>query len=185
MKKLLTVASLLALVALPAWAGGIGVAYSTWDTGDASDDQGIGIKIEFDVGRFVDFELRSTWLDELAISSQGHAFRLEATPVDIGVSTDFLHDGKIQPFLGGGFSFVFLNAHVDSDAVVRTDDEAGWYAVAGLEGNVNERFTMYGEVLYRDVRAEFTSDGFLNRDFIDFGADLSGAGANFGVMLSW
>ena len=185
MKKLLTVTSLLALVALPAWGGGIGLAYSTWDTGDASDDQGMGIKINFDVGRFVDFEIRSTWLDDLTLSSQGNAFRLEAVPVDIGLSTDFLHDGKVHPFIGGGFSFVYLNAHTDSAAVVRTDDEAGWYAVAGLEGNVTERFALYGEVLYRDVSAEFESDGFQNRDFADYGADLSGVGGNVGLMLSW
>lgn len=185
MKKILAVASFLAMVTVPAWAGGIGIMYSTWDTDQASDDQGVGFKVEFDVGKFVDFELRAGWLDELEASSEGQLFRLEATPIDVGFSTDFLHDRKVHPFVGGGLSYVFLNAKVAGESVVQTDDEFGYYLVAGLRGEITERFGIFGEVIQRDVKSEFTSDGFNNRDFEDFSADLAGIAANFGVMLSW
>lgn len=186
MKKVLTIASLLALVALPSWAGGVGVMGSSWNTDEAGNSSGGGIKIEFDVGPVLDFELRSAWLEELEFSAQGEAFSLEAVPVDVGLSYEFLEDSnRIRPFLGGGLSFIFLNAKAASDTTFRVDDEAGFYVVTGLEGAVNERFEGFVELLYRDASAAFRSDGFLNRDFSDFGADLTGAAFNLGVMLSW
>lgn len=185
MKKILAVASFLALVTVPAWAGGIGIMYSTWDTDDMSDDEGVGFKIEFDVGQYVDFEIRGAWLDELGTSTQGEVFQLEAMPVDVGLSTDFLHDRKVQPFVGGGLSYVFLNAKVAGDSVLRTDDEVGYYLVAGLRGSLTERVSLFGELLRRDLKTEITSDGFLNRDFENFSANLAGIGANVGLSLSW
>ena len=185
MKKVLAVASFLALVTVPAWAGGIGIMYSTWDTEDMSDDEGVGFKIEFDVGQNVDFEIRGAWLDELGAATQGEVLQLEAMPVDIGLSTDLMRDGKVQPFVGGGLSYVFLNAKIAGDSVLRTDDEVGYYLVAGLRGNITERFSIFGEVLHRNLKTEFTSDGFLNRDFENFSADLAGIGANLGLSMSW
>lgn len=185
MKKVLTVASLLALVALPAWAGGIGVTYSTWDTDEASDDQGGGIKIEIDAGKFVDLEVRTAWLESLLFSGQGEQFKLEAVPIDIGLAYDFEAGGKVQPFVGGGLSYVLLNAKVESLAPIEADDEAGYYVVAGLEGDISERWALFAEVLYRDVSAVIKSSGFLNRDFNDFAVDLGGVGGNVGLMFTW
>ena len=185
MKKILTMASLLALIAIPSWAGGVGVMFSAWDTSEAGDDNGGGVKIEFEVVSAIDFEIRAAWLGELDFVSQGQDFRLEAVPVDVGLSYEFLKDQKVQPFLGGGFSFAFLNGIVGSDAAVRVDDEAGYYVVGGVESGFAERFTGFAEILYRGMKSEVRSDGFLNRDLEDVGVDLAGATFNIGVMLSW
>lgn len=185
MRKVLTMASLLALLALPAWAGGLGVMYTAWDTSDAGDDQGVGLKLELDLGSALDLEIRATWLNNMEFSAQGRAFKLEATPVDVGLSYEFQTDGKVRPFLGAGPSFVFLNGKVDDNSGLRIDDEMGFYAVAGLEAPFGKTGVGFIEVLYRDISSEFTSDGLLNRDFNDFGADLSGAGFNVGLMIGW
>jgi outer membrane protein W len=185
MKKALTTASLLAFIALPVWAGGIGVMYSSWDTDDANDDQGVGIKIELDVGSALDFEVRAAWLDSHEFDTEIDAFKLEIAPVDIGLSYDFRTDEKVRPYLGGGLTYAFLNGKVADSSSIRVDDEVGFYVTGGLEGSVSETFALFAEALYRDLSAEFTSDGLLNRDFQDFGVDLAGVAFNVGLMFTW
>lgn len=185
MKKVLTVASVLALVALPSLAGGIGVSYSGWDTDEAGNDQGGGVKIAFDLGKAVDFEIRAAMLESLGLIGQGEVVKIEATPVDVGLSYGFRPDATVQPFLGGGVTYALLNGKVDSLATIQIDEEVGYYAVGGLDIGVTERFAVFGEAIYRDTSAEVTSDGFLNRDFQDYGLDLGGVGFNVGLMLTW
>jgi hypothetical protein len=185
MKKALTMTSLLALIALPVWAGGVGVMYSSWDTDDASDDQGVGIKFELDVGQAVDFEVRAAWLDSHEFDTATDAFKLEIAPVDIGLSYDFRPEQKVRPSLGAGVTYAFLNGKVDDRSSIRVSDEVGFYAVGGIEGSVTETLAVFAEALYRDLSAEVTSDGLLSRDFEDFGVDLAGVAFNVGLMFSW
>ena len=185
MRKALTMASLLALLAFPAWAGGIGIMYSAWDTDDVDNDHGVGLKLKLDLGSALDLEVRGAWLDSLEFTTQGDVFKLEATPIDVGLAYGFRSDRKVRPFVGAGPSFVLLNGKVHSDSAIRVDDEMGFYAVAGFDFSIGKRGACFAEVLYRDVSAEFTSDGLLNRDFDDFGASVAGVGLNLGLMLSW
>lgn len=184
MSRIVRMATLLTLLTVPAWAGGLGVGVSSWDTSDASDDLGLGVKIELDLGQWFDLELRGAWLDSLDFSAQGRNFKLEATPIDVGLGYDFRVGEKIEPYVGAGFSFVLLNGKQSGPGAVRVDDESGYYAVVGLEGGVHQRLSLFGEVLYREVSATFASDG-LTRDFADFGVDLGGVAANVGVKLGW
>ncbi|MDH3255388.1 MAG: porin family protein, partial [Acidobacteriota bacterium] len=177
MKKFLCVAGLLMIVAIPAWGGGLGVMASTWDTDQAGGDEGVGFKIDLDLGGTIDLELRATWLNEFAFATQGRQFKLEAMPLDFGLSYGFHEDRKVSPYVGGGLSFVFLNGSTAGGGPLRVDDEAGYYVVGGFDATVSERLGVFAEVLFRDVSAEFTGDGLLNRDFTDFGADLGGVGA--------
>ena len=185
MKKVLMVASLLAVVALPAWAGGIGVTYSGWDTDGAGNDQGGGVKFAFDMGKTFDFEIRAAWLESLEFATQGELIKLEAVPVDFGLAYGFRPGSTVQPFVGGGVTYVFLNGKAGSLAAIQVDEEVGYYAVAGVNVSITERLAILGEVMHRDSSAEVTSDGFLNRDFQDFGLDLGGVGGSLGLMLSW
>ena len=47
MKKLAIVLGLALLTAAPSWASSIGVGVAHWDTQDAAEDQGFGIKVAF------------------------------------------------------------------------------------------------------------------------------------------
>jgi hypothetical protein len=184
MRKVLIAVVALILLAAPSWAGSFGGMATYWDTDEADSDEGAGIKLVFDLGRSVDFEIRGSWLNDLGLVAQGRGFKIEATPVDLGVAWRFLEDGKVHPFLGVGGSFVFLNAKASDLGTVRMDDEAGYYVVGGLEIPVSENLGIFGEVLFRQVKADITDNG-LPDGIRDFPVDLTGAGAGLGLQLSW
>lgn len=184
MKKALIVMSVLAALAAPSWAGGVGPMVAYWDTADAGDDNGLGFKLGFDLGPSLDFDVRVAFLDGFANVQQGRLFALEATPIDIGISYGFNPSGPVSPYLGGGLSYVVFDAEVVGRAEgTRVSDEAGWYAVGGLEVPIGGSFRLFGEVLYRQVKAQIEGDDI--RTFVKADVDFAGPGANAGILFSW
>lgn len=184
MKKALIVLSVLAALAAPAWAGGIGPMVAYWDTSEAGDDNGLGFKVGFDLGSNIDFDLRVSFFDSFANVQQGRLFALEATPIDVGFSYGFNPSGAVNPYLGGGLSYVLFKAEVVNRAdQTRVSDEPGWYAVGGLEAPIGGHFRIFGEVLYRQVKAQVEGDDI--QTFVKADIDFAGPGANAGILFSW
>lgn len=187
MKKLALVLALALLTAAPSSAAGLGVGMAYWDTSDAGSDEGIGIRAAFDAGDAVSFELRASFFDGFGQVANNALTRLEATPVDLGLAYHFNRGAKVQPYLGGGGTFVFTNAIYDGGQVPvsggpEVNDEFGFYLVAGLDIEATERFGVYGEVFSRHVKLNVTGNGL---GFQDFQSDFSGPAATVGVMLHW
>jgi hypothetical protein len=187
MKKLAIVLGLSLLMAVPSWAAGIGVGIAHWDTKDADEDQGFGIKVGFDLGESVEVDFRAAIFDGFAQVANNALFRLEATPVDLGISYHFKRGAKVEPYLGAGGSFVFANALFDGGQVPiaggpEVDDEFGFYLVGGVDVGVSDTFGVFGEVLYRQAKLNITGNNF---GFTDFESDFAGVGATGGVMLRW
>lgn len=187
MKKLAIVLGLALLMAVPSWAAGIGVGVAHWDTEDADEDQGFGLKVAFGVSESVEVEFRAAFFDAFAQVGNNALFRLEATPVDLGVAYHFNSGGKADPYLGAGGSFVFANAVFDGGQIPvgggpEVNDEFGYYLVLGVDVGVSERFGVFGEVLYRQAKLNVTANNF---GFTDFQSDFAGPAATGGVMLRW
>ena len=117
MKKLVIVFCLALLMAVPSWASSIGVGYAYWDSKDAAEDEGIGIKVAFDINESVDFEFRVSFFDAFGQVANNALIRIEATPVDFGLSYHFNTNAKVQPYLGGGGTFLLTNALFDGGQV--------------------------------------------------------------------
>lgn len=177
MSKSLAVLAILALCAAPALAGGLAITASYWDPDDVDDDVGLGFKLEFAADARWDVEFRGAYFEELE-SEPGGAFSLEAVPLDAGIAINFNRYGNANPFLGVGGSYYLL----DTDRGL-IDDEFGWYAVAGLEVGVHERWAILFEALYRDVQAEVEGNDL--GDITSIPLDLGGGAANLGLMLRW
>lgn len=187
MKKLAIVLGLALLMAVPSWAAGIGVGVAHWDTEDADEDQGLGLKVSFGLGGPVEVEFRAAFFDGFAQVGNDALFRLEATPVDLGLAYHFNDNGRAQPYLGAGGTFVFTNALFDGGQVPlagspEVDDEFGYYLVAGVDIGLNERLGLFGEVLFRQAKLNVTGNDF---GFTDFQSDFAGPAATGGVMLRW
>lgn len=187
MKKLALVLGLALLTAAPSWASGIGVGMAHWDTEDAGSDEGISVRIGFDMTEAVAIELRASFFDGFGQIANNSLTRLEATPVDLGLSYRFNRDADMQPYLGGGMSFVFANALFDGGQVPlaggpEVNDEVGFYLVAGLDVAVTELFGVYGEALLRQAKLNVTGNGL---GFQDFQSDFAGPAASIGVLLHW
>jgi opacity protein-like surface antigen len=176
-KRALLTIVILALASPAARAGNFGLNVAYWDTDDAEDDVGLGGRVAFDVGEYVDFQVRGAFFDDLEVTTPEGTVKLEAFPLDLGLAYGFLPDGPVNPYLGAGASYHFFSPRSG-----RVKEEAGWFAVAGVEAALEERWGIFAELLFRDVKAthEDTDPPTGTTDL-----DLGGLAANVGFLLSW
>lgn len=139
----------------------MGVYGSWWDTDDANDAWGVGVK-----GRIGMFELRGTWYDKFDVRS---GVEIESIPIEAGIAWNFAPHLAVNPYVGAGVGYHFMDTNLGS-----VDDEVGWYAVLGGEFGMPAGFAMIGEVMYRDVDATL-ENGFREK------VDLSGFAVNIGA----
>lgn len=196
MKKALILAmlALLAVGTAPAWASDFSIFGSYLDTQDLNDTVGGGIKAGFPVGNpNWEIELRGTYLPDLTedLSSFVNdkpktSSDITAYPFDAGVKFNFAPESGVNPYLGGGASYYFLSA--DRGQI---DDEAGAYAVGGVELSRASRGTgFFAEAIYRNINAKIRHEpsdfdqaddvnfvGFRNHDL-----NVGGFGVNAGII---
>ena len=186
MKKWILGLFALVVVAGPVYAGGIGPMVAHWSTEDAGDDEGAGVRLTADLGPDWNLELRMSWFDSLFQIGDGLLFRIEAVPIDVGLSYGFETAGRWEPYVGAGFTYVDVNPDVDSTAInrrieVRTPEEFGIFFLAGLDVPIrNDKLSLFAEAIYRSVKTTANST-----DIRDFNTDLTGLGANFGLVLNF
>jgi opacity protein-like surface antigen len=163
------------MLSIPAWAGEFGVYGSYWDTKDAQSGYGGGAKVSWGI-----FELRGTYFNDVTAKRvpDRNDFKIHAAPLGAGLKFDLTHDTPITPYLGGGAAYYLLSTNQGS-----TQDEVGWYGVAGLNFNTQSKVGFNVEAIWRDVRGtvkDLTTDNIhiVDRAHID----LSGLGANAGVV---
>ena len=179
---------LLALVVLagPLSAGSIGPMLAHWDSKDAVDDQGAGVRVTLDLGPVWNLELRTSWLDSFFQVGDGILFRIEAFPIDVGLSYGFETAGKFEPYVGVGFTYLDINPNVvDTDIrnqiEVSMPEEFGLHFMAGVDYPINnDKLSLFAEAIYRNVKANANST-----DIRDFDTNMSGIGANFGLVLNF
>jgi outer membrane protein W len=180
-------AAVIALAALgplsaPAAAGDFGVYGSYWDTKDAGQGYGGGIKVGWSI-----VELRATYFNDITANEPtiltpgqfdngGRKFKIHAAPLEAGLKFNLAHDAPVIPYLGGGAAYYLLSTNRG-----KIKDEAGWYAVAGLDIPTHSAVSINVEGIYRGVKATVTD--FENADLSDK-ADLKldGFGVNAGVV---
>ena len=186
MKKWIFGLFVLIVLAGPLHAGGIGPMLAYWDSSDAEDDQGAGVRVTVDLGTNWNLELRTAWLDSFFQVGDGVLFRIEAFPIDLGVSYGFNTAGRLQPYVGTGFTYLDINPNVvdteiDRRIEVHMPEEIGIYFMAGLDFPImNDKLSLFAEAMYRNIKAEANST-----DIGDFDTDMSGVGANFGLVLNF
>lgn len=175
--KRLVLAVACALLAVPAWAGSVGLMVSGWDTDEADQDVGLGTRVAIDLGRSWDLEARVTFFDELEAVVGGERFEIEATPIDLGLAYGF-PTGRATPYVGLGLSYVLL----DVNAPERLEDEFGFYGVGGVQVDVGKYLAVWIEGLYRSFDATLTGDN-LGFERVEDGIALSGVSVNGGLSV--
>ena len=186
MKKWILGLVALIAVAAPIHAGSIGPMVASWDTDTAQDDQGAGVRITVDLGPDWNLELRTSWLDSFFQVGDGVLFRIEAFPIDMGLSYGFDTPSKIEPYVGAGITYLDISPRTVSSAIgrrieVRIPEEIGIHFVAGLDYPIrNDKLSLFAEAIYRNIKANANST-----ELRDFDVNMTGLGANFGVALTF
>lgn len=175
-------------MAMPSWASGIGAGVSYWDTSDAEDDSGIGIKAILDVGDKWNIDFRASFFNGHGLVSGPREISIEATPLDLGISYDFQTGSKVTPYVGGGINYTLykssvFNVLVNQPETSRVKDEPGWYAVFGIDVPFNKRMAFYLEGMYRQNKPSVQGDGIAA--FSAIPVDFAGVAATLGLVYTW
>jgi hypothetical protein len=163
------------LLSIPAWAGEFGVYGSYWDTKDAASGYGGGAKVSWGL-----FELRGAYFNDVTAKRVPDRvdFKLHAAPVGAGLKFDLTRDTPVTPYLGAGAAYYLLSTNQGS-----TQDEVGWYGVAGLDITTPSRVGVNVEAIWHDVRGTVKNLNTDNIHIVDRArVDLSGLGVNAGLV---
>lgn len=196
-KMILAAMLVLGLAVTPAYAGGLSVYGTYWNTDAADEAAGGGLRFGIPLGAadVLQLDLGATYYEELVdrpfdtlddVETPFVENGLQVTPVEAGLRLNFAERSRFNPYVGGGGTYYFI----DSD-FGEIDDEAGWYARLGAEFGEVEGNGFFAEAGYRGVEAtvENDPDDFDDFDDIEFEEetelDLSGALVNVGYVWRW
>lgn len=186
MKKSILALFALIVLAAPLHAGSIGPMLASWESETAQDDQGAGVRVTIDLGPVWNLELRTSWLDSFFQIGDGVLFRIEAFPVDMGLSYGFDTGGKLQPYVGAGITYLDIDPNVVRSDIgrrieVRIPEEVGIHFTAGADYPIrNGKLSLFAEAIYRSIKTTANST-----DLRDFNVDMTGIGGNFGLVLNF
>ena len=186
MKKWILALFALTVLTGPLHAGGIGPMLGHWDTQDAVDDQGAGVRVTLDLGPSWNLEMRATWLDSFFVVGDGVLFRVEAFPIDLGLSYGFETAGRFRPYVGAGITYLDINPRIiDTNLAnqieVRMPEEVGINFMAGADYPImNDKLSVFLEATYRAIETKASSAALR-----DFNVDMTGVGAAFGLVLNF
>ena len=175
--RLVLAAAVSVLVAGSASAGSFAVYPSYWDTKDAGSVGGLGVNFTVPIYKFLDFEARASYYEELTNEPLDDFFSgnspiqdgIRALPLEVGVRFNFLQDNKVwHPWAGIGGAYYML----DTDAG-NIDDEFGYYATFGSTFGYGQGIDFYADLSYRFAEGSVT--GELN----------GGPVANVGIVWKW
>lgn len=190
MKRAFLALGLLALLAVPASAGGGVGLHAGWvDTADADNDAGWGLLFQIGVTPHVDIQLRGTDFRSLTVAPSQSTdldapFEFQSTMLDLGFTYNFTKDGRrFTPYVGGGGTYYLLDSTPDSDG--RVGDEYGWYGIAGLTLPIAKRWNVYVEGMWRDAKMTIKGDDLGLGGPVDVGVDLNGPQVNLGLAFTW
>ncbi|MGH9749132.1 MAG: outer membrane beta-barrel protein [Candidatus Polarisedimenticolia bacterium] len=172
-KRVVLALSTLALLATPARAGSFGAYGSHWDTDEADSSLGVGARLGFELVKILELEFRGTQYPDFKTDVALGDVDIKATPVDGGLRVNLLPSGPVNPYVGAGVTYYFLDPDQGD-----MDDETGWYAAAGLElGGDSGRF--FVEALWRKL------DTSISFGIFDADAQFDGLAINAGGVWRW
>lgn len=148
-----------------------GVFGSAWSPSDGENGYGGGVKIGIEMVDRVQLDVRYSLVNNL---EDGDVYRdLDVQPLEFGLAFALPAVGALEPYLGVGLGYYFM------DAEPKVDDEWGFNTSLGAEIILSRSGASYGETvtklfiegMYRNVEPD--------------GIDLSGFGAQAGLLIGW
>ncbi len=136
----------------PASAGSFGIYGSYWDSDRTEKSWGGGARIGFSFVKFLELDFHGTYDPDFTTDVGGQSVDVKARPVDGGLRVNLLPGGPINPYVGAGVTYYFLNTNQGD-----INNDTGFYGQAGLEFGKDTRFFL--ETLWRkmDTRIKLAS----------------------------
>jgi hypothetical protein len=148
-----------------------GVFGSVWSPADGATGSGGGIKAGLEMVDRVQLDIRYSVVNNL---EDGDVFRdLDVQPLEFGLAFSIPVSPSFEPYIGVGLGYYFF------DADPGVDDEWGFTTSLGAEWILSRSGASYGET----VTALFVEG--MYRTVEPDGIDLSGFGAQAGLLIGW
>jgi hypothetical protein len=168
------------ILAVPAWAGGAYSLFGSYsELNDDASAAGVGVRVSVGGEHWLG-DLSWTWLQgrDGTITVAGIEDTLQVIPTDLGVRYLFNPRGSVNPYIGAGATFFYVNLN-DGNA----DNAVGGYAMLGINfGHGRARF--FAEGIYRVGSAD-VSYRTSPIDTLADSMDVGGFGANAGVVWTF
>ena len=179
MKKSILTAILTAMLIVPgAYASSLGAFVAYWDTKDAEDEFGAGVKLQLPLDRAIALELRAS-IFEFKDEEGGIEVTLDVIPLEAGLIFSLAPGKDINPYIGGGAGYYIMDGEVKLGGMksdLDVDNEVGYYAVGGIEVKLGKSVALF-------VEAKYTWLKIKKVEGIDADAKLDGIGGNAGLLL--
>ena len=172
LKQFLVAIATLSLFCAPAMAGSFGVFGSYWDSSDASNSWGGGARVGFGFVKFLELEIKGTYYPSFTLTESGQSVDFKATPVDGGLRFNILPEKSINPYVGAGATYYFLNTSDGS-----ADNKTGWYGEGGVE--FGKKTHIFVEAVWRKM------DTTLSFNSFDTNVTFDGWSGDVGFNWSW
>lgn len=182
MQKWILTLTALFVFTYQAAAGSLGLFGAYWDPSDADSEIGFGAKLNVLLSPTVALEIRGSYF-EFEESTGGTSATLEVIPIEAALLYMFAGDDVIRPYVGGGVGYYLLDLEWSSPAGSMNpdvDDEVGFFAVGGAAFKISDRFSLFAEAKYIWLEMDTIEGMAATGD-----DDLSGFGANVGLLLRW
>ena len=162
-----------------------GIFGSVWNAADGDTGVGGGVKVGIEMVERVQLDLRYSAVNNLIDTDRAD---LDVQPLEFGLLYSIPAGDTIEPYIGVGGGYYLMDGDVQGFDV-EVDDEFGFYISTGLEIILSRSKAQYGqtttklflEAMYRFVEA---SDMKVSNGNLD-DADLSGLGAQAGLLIGW
>jgi opacity protein-like surface antigen len=185
MRWMLAMAAM-AMLATTVMANGLGLYGSYWKPEDMENAWGAGAKMQVEVVPSIYVEARAGYFHEIEaedVEDEG-APKLNVVPLELAGILKFPVD-QITPYAGAGAGYYMFDVADEPEGVsITVDDKIGYFAVAGVELALSDNASLFGEAKYTwldEVDVEAKAGGTTLKDK----GDLSGFGANVGLLLKW
>lgn len=182
MRKTVLILGICCFLAAPAWAGGGFSLFGSYsEVSDEGQSFGAGARVSLGGARWVG-DLTWTWYeradDILVLTDPLIRDDLQVIPTDLGVRYIIPTQGSFQPYIGGGFTFFYVNLNQG-----RAENALGGYILAGFNlGKSGTKF--FGEVLYRMGESDVTYAADPNNVIYEK-VDVGGIGVNLGIVWTF
>ena len=168
-------------------AAGLGLYASYWDADEATDEVGFGAKLQIPGSGQLSYEVRGGMFNfEEENDALGLSASLDAVPIEAGIVVKLGGSDSFSPYIGGGGGYYVFSDLEFSDGVITesydTDPGIGFYGVAGIEISLAGNMTLFAEAKYTSVEFD-ASDVIVAGNDVTY--DMSGMGANAGLLIKW
>lgn len=151
----------------------LGLYYAYQDTKDIGSANGVGLKYDIPLNRYVSVDARASLITGFDVKQPTWRADMDIVPVELNVNLKYPVAGLL-PYIGAGVGYYYFHPSW-------MDEEVGYNVHAGASAAIADGFALFAEVKYQFLEADGTHTLFNERTHYKLDAD--GVGVIAGLLV--